>query len=268
MQSILSLARTAALAGGAVVNARVDDIGAVRVKGDPTDVVTDTDIEAGTAIARTIANSLPDARFVIEETEVYDLADATQGTLNDSEVWVIDPLDGTTSFVHGFPCYSISIALLREGQPAVGVVHNIPAKETFSATKGSGAFLNDRMISCSSRTRVEEALLMTGFPYDRTATLDRQLDVLARFLRVPVHGIRRDGSAAVDCCRAASGQADGFWEFGLHAWDTSAGVLVLREAGARVSDITGEPWTVDATGIVAANPELHARMLEVIRKSE
>lgn len=267
MQSRLSLARAAAFVGATVVNARVGDIGAVRVKGDPTDVVTDTDIAAGTAIARKILESLPDARFVIEETEVYELAGATEGTLSDSEVWVIDPLDGTTSFVHGFPCYSISIALLREGQPVVGVVHNIPAEETFSAAKGSGAFLNDRIISCSSRASVEEALLMTGFPYDRTVTLDRQLDVLARFLRVPVHGIRRDGSAAVDCCRAASGQADGFWEYGLHAWDTAAGVIILRESGARVTDITGKPWSADATGIVAANPELHACMLEVIREA-
>ena len=135
MQSTLSLARTAALAGAEVVTRRIGAIGNVRVKGDPTDVVTDTDIEAGTAIARTIAQTLPTARFVIEETEVYELADITEGVLSDSEVWVIDPLDGTTSFVHGFPCYSISVALLREGQPVAGIVHNIPAEETFDCAE-------------------------------------------------------------------------------------------------------------------------------------
>ncbi len=265
MQTYLSLARSATLAGAAVIEERSGDIGAVRVKGDPTDIVTETDIETGVAVAKHIAQRLPTASFVIEEDEVYERAGVARGSLDDAEVWVIDPLDGTTSFVHGYPCYSISVALLHDGVPVVGVVYNVPAKEIFSAAEGEGAFLDGHPISCKdSHWRIEDALLITGFPYDRTTTLDRQLEVLARFLRVPAHGIRRDGSAAVDCCHVACGRADGFWEFGLHAWDTAAGVLILKESGARVTDITGVPWSTEATGIIAANPTLHALMLEVI----
>ncbi|MDH4139536.1 MAG: inositol monophosphatase [Coriobacteriia bacterium] len=264
----LDIARVAALAGGRRVAARLGDLGRVRTKGSPTDYVTDVDIDAGVAVLRAIAEETKGARFVVEEREVYDLADASEGSLGDSEVWVVDPLDGTTSFMHGFPCYSVSVALLRDGEPVVGAVYNVPSDELASGAVGQGAWLGDRTVRCSDTHDLREALLVTGFPYDRTRTLDRQLDVLARFLRTPVQGIRRDGSAANDCVHVAAGRADGFWEFGLQPWDTAAGAIICREAGAHISGIDGEPWSATSYGVIAANPVLHARMLELIQSSD
>lgn len=265
MRNLLDLAVLAARAGGRVLIERADDMGSVRTKSTQVDVVTDADIAAGVAVAETILEQLPDARFVIEEEEVHALAGAPRGTLQDDEVWVVDPLDGTTSFLHGFPCYSVSVALLRNGVPVAGAVHNVPAKETIAAAAGLGATRNGVIVRCNETAELTQALLMSGFPYDRGATLDRQLATLAAFMRVPIHGMRRDGSAAVDCTHVACGRADGFWEYNLRPWDTAAGVVILREAGATVSDINGEPWSAHATGIIAANPALHAQMLEVVR---
>jgi myo-inositol-1(or 4)-monophosphatase len=265
MRNLLDLAVKAALAGAEVISARVNDMGTVRVKSTQVDVVTDVDIAAGVAVAKTILRQLPDAGFVIEEEEVHALATAPRGTLTDAEVWVIDPLDGTTSFLHGFPCYSVSVAVLRNGVPIAGAVHNVPAQETIAAAAGLGATKNGAPIQCNDTAQLTQALLMSGFPYDRGATLDRQLATLAAFMRTPIHGMRRDGSAAVDCTHVACGRADGFWEYSLRPWDTAAGVVILRESGARVTDTNGEPWSTNATGIVAANPALHAQMLDVIR---
>jgi len=265
MQAALETARAAATAGGEVIAARGRDIGAVRIKGSQTDMVTETDIAAGVAVVRAILSYDASARVVVEEPEVYDLTGVTRAELDDPEVWMIDPLDGTTSFVHGYPCYSVSVALLRDGDPVAGAVYNVAAGELCSAAQGHGAFLDGTPIRTGSAARLDQALLITGFPYDRGATLDRQLAALARFLRAPVHGIRRDGSAAVDCCHVASGRADGFWEFGLQPWDTAAGVVILREAGAVVTRTDGSPWSTSPGGIIAANPQLHALMLEVVR---
>ncbi len=263
MSDILAISRDASLAGGDVLRSRARDIGAVRTKSSANDLVTEVDIAAGVAVVRSIAARLPRARFVVEEPEVYALAGVDQGSLTDPEVWVIDPLDGTTSYVHGYPCYSVSVALLRDGQPAAGSVYNAAADEMTCAKTGDGATLDGAAIHCSDADSIDRALLITGFPYDRTVTLDRQLLVLTHMLH-HVHGIRRDGSAAIDCCHVASGRADGFWEFALKTWDTAAGVIILRESGALVTDFAGNPWTVDTADHVAAGPRLHPLLLEAI----
>jgi myo-inositol-1(or 4)-monophosphatase len=267
VRTLLDCATEAALAGGRELVARRADMGAVRSKGWATDFVTEADLAAGVAVATTIAERLPNARFVIEEDEVYDLARVTRGTLDDDEVWVIDPLDGTTSFVHGYPTYSVSVACLRAGQPVAGAVYNAALGEMNAAAAGLGATRDGVPLSASSAPTVRDALLITGFPYDRGAPLDRQLLILAAFLRAPVHGIRRDGSAAIDCCHVAGSRADGFWEFYLKPWDVSAGVVILREAGALVTDADGAPWTAHSESICCANPTLHAEMLSVIARS-
>jgi len=261
--SHLEIACEAALAGGEVLKTSTGRVGPVRTKSSATDLVTEVDIASGVAVARAIAAHLPRARFVIEEPEVYGSAGVEMGTLDDPEVWVVDPLDGTTSYVHGYPCYSVSVALLRDGQPVAGAVYNAASGEMSSAAAGTGATLDGRAIRCSEVANVSEALLITGFPYDRTATLDRQLAVFTRLLRT-VHGVRRDGSAAIDCCHVAAGRADGFWEFALKPWDTAAGVLMLREAGALVTDMHGEGWTTATADHVAAGPRLHPVLLEAI----
>ncbi len=264
MQRMLTLATDAARAGGEVLRARVADYGEVRHKATATDFVTEADVEAGVAVARAIAANLPDARFVIEEDEVYGLAGVVQGDLLDEEVWVVDPLDGTASFVHGYPFYSVSVALLRGGTPVAGAVYNVPADEMFSAAEGLGAHLDGQPLHCADVQELTSAMLVTGFPYDRGALFDRQHEILGRFMRLPIHGVRRDGSAALDCTHVAAGRADGFWEFGLKAWDMAAGVVICREAGARVTGIDGEPWSPASTGIIAANPALHDKIAEVV----
>lgn len=264
MHEELELVRTAAVAGGAEIARRGRETGFVRSKSTPTDMVTDTDIAAGVEVVRAVLASDPSARFVIEEDEVHELAGAARGRLDDDEVWVVDPLDGTTSFVHGYPCYSVAVALLRQGQPVAGAVFNAASGELTSAAADMGAWHGTDRAKTGTVAGLDEALLITGFPYDRESLLDRQLAILARFLRSPVHGIRRDGSAAIDCAHVACARADGFWEFGLKPWDMAAGVVILRESGATVTGIDGEPWSPESTGIIAANAALHARMTEVI----
>lgn len=265
---MLKAVREAALAGGRVLRERDGDLGAVRSKGWTTDFVTEADIASGLATVRSILSFDPAARIVVEEPEVCAELGIEPGSIDDPEVWVVDPLDGTTSYVHGFPCYSVAVALVRDGQPVAGAVYNAALDELCSAAVGRGATRNDNPIRCSNASAVNQALLVTGFPYDRGAPLDRQLRVLAAFLRNPVHGIRRDGSAAIDCCHVAAGRADGFWEFALKPWDMAAGVVICREAGATVTDVNGAPWSAHSESICVAGTELHPHMLEVIRNAE
>jgi myo-inositol-1(or 4)-monophosphatase len=267
MQAHLDAALEAASAAARLISDRADTLGAVKTKSTDKDLVTQVDIDAGAAAVRAIAARFEGVRFVVEEREVYDLAGVAEGALTDDEVWVVDPLDGTTSFVHGFPFYSVSIALLRAGEPVVGVVHNVPADEVFSATVGSGATLGARTVSCSGEGDLDRALLLTGFPYDRTVTLDRQLAVFGTLMR-RIHGVRRDGSAALDLCHVAAGRADGFWEFGLMPWDMAAGVLLAREGGAVVTDMGGRPWTVGTRDVVVAGPDLHPTLLDAVRAAD
>lgn len=263
MNALLDAAIAAAEAGGATLRARAADFGEVRVKSSSVDFVTDADLAAGVAAVRAIAQHMEGARFVVEEPEVYALAGVPPGSLDDDEVWVIDPLDGTTSFVHNYPCYSTSVAFLRAGQPLAGAVHNAVLRETTSAFAGGGAWLDGVQLHVTEAPAIDQALLITGFPYDRGETLRKQMRVFSQIIRV-AHGIRRDGSAAIDCCHVAAGRADGFWEFGLQPWDAAAGVVALREAGATVTGIDGEPWTVRSGGIIAANAALHAALAATI----
>jgi myo-inositol-1(or 4)-monophosphatase len=263
---LLDTAVAAAREGGLVLEARVADMGEIRSKSASSDLVTDTDIAAGVTVCRAIAERLPGARFICEEDEVYELAGVPRGVIDQGEVWVVDPLDGTTSFVHSYPCYSVSVACLRDGQPVAGAVYNAALREMNAAALGLGATRNGVPLHVTSTQHVAEALMITGFPYDRALPMDRAIAVLSAFLRNPVHGIRRDGSAAIDCSHVAGGRADGFWEFHLKPWDVAAGIAIMREAGAVVTGTDGSPWTPASDGICCANPTLHAEMLEVIAR--
>lgn len=263
----VDIATAAARAGGEVITSRTRTIGAVRSKTSATDFVTESDIAAGVAAVRSIRAADPSAKVICEEPEVHAETGVALASPTDGEVWVIDPIDGTTSFVHGFPAYSVSVALLRDGVPVVGAVYGVPLDEMFSAVMGEGATRNGERIAVTAAATVPEALLVTGFPYDRGAPLDRQLAVLAAMLRRPVHGIRRDGTAALDLCHVAAGRADGYWEYTLKLWDQAAGVLICTEAGALVTRIDGAPWSHEVADICVANPALHADMLEVIRSA-
>lgn len=263
MPDLRRIAEEAARAGGAVLAGHTGNITGLRTKSSAADVVTAADIASGVAVVRTIADALPGARFVVEEPEVYELAGVTQGELHDDDVWVVDPLDGTTSFVHSYPCYSVSVACLRSGFPVAGAVFNVPAGEMVSAGAGAGASLDGRPLVCTGASRMAEALIATGFPYDRGEPFDRQLRIFERVVR-PSHDVRRDGSAAIDLANVAIGRVDGFWETGLKAWDMAAGVLIVQEAGGRVTGIKGSPWSADSSSVVAANPALHEILLAII----
>ena len=260
---LLQIAQTAALAGGALLRARVGDLGAVRTKSSASDMVTEVDVASGVEVVRSILSALPHARCLVEEPEVYGLTGIEPASLDEPEVWVIDPIDGTTSYIHGFPCYSVSVAVLRDGQPVAGAVYNAASGVMTSASAGGGATADGVPIHCTDVGSIEEALLITGFPYDRTATLDRQIAIFGHMIR-RVHGIRRDGSAAIDCCHVAAGKADGFWELSLRPWDVAAGIVILREAGALVTDTSGASWTVETADHIIAGPRLHRVLLETI----
>lgn len=267
MIDALDAVRAAAIAGGHVVSGSREAMGRVRAKRWTTDLVTDTDVAAGVAIVEEILRRDPDAGIVVEEDEVYGLTGTSPGDLHGDSVWVIDPLDGTTSFVHGYPCYSVSVACVERGLVVAGAIYNVPGEELFSAVRGGGAFRDSTPISVSTAAEIHDALLVTGFPYDRGEPLERQLRVFETFLRRGVHGVRRDGSAANDCCHVAVGRADGYWEYYLRPWDMAAGALICEEAGATVTNVSGGPWAIDSEGICVANPALHAKMLDVIREA-
>jgi myo-inositol-1(or 4)-monophosphatase len=266
VQRLLDIAVLAAQKGGRVIESRVADMGEVRSKSASSDLVTDTDVASGVAICSAIEERAPGARFVCEEEEVYELAGVARGALDDSEVWVIDPLDGTTSFVHSYPCYSVSVACLRDGVPVAGAVYNAALHEMNAGALGLGATRDGTPLRVTDTETVDQALMITGFPYDRARPMDAAIGVLSTFLRNPVHGIRRDGSAATDCCHVAGARADGFWEFNLKPWDVAAGIIIAREAGARITDTDGTEWTPTSDGICCANPTLHAEMLAVIAR--
>ncbi len=265
-RDLRDVATAGAVAGGAVVRAHAGHYGRVRTKSSGADLVTDADIASGVAVAEAILERRPGARFVIEEREVFELSSAQEGSLGDGEVWVVDPLDGTTSFVHGYPCYSVSVACLRDGRPVAGAVYNAATAELFTGEAGAGAFLDGSPIRCTDADRIEDALIATGFPYDRTETLDRQLAIFSRVIRI-ASDVRRDGSAAIDCCQTACGRVDAFWELALRPWDMAAGVVILREAGALVTDAEGRVWTPETPDVVTANPRLHERLLKLITEA-
>lgn len=267
MPDLRQTAEDAARAGGSVLRDHAGRITGLRTKSGSTDMVSAADIASGVAVVSAIAQQLPEARFVVEEPEVYALAGVTAGTLGDDEVWVIDPLDGTTSFVHGYPCWSVSVACLRQGRPVAAAVYNVPADEMVSAALGTGAWLDGTPLTCHGAETLESALLCTGFPYDRGEPFTRQLRLLEALVR-PAHDVRRDGSAAVDLCHVAIGRVDGFWETALQPWDMAAGVLIVEEAGGLVTDFSGNPWTIATRDVVAANLALHAELLRAIRKAD
>lgn len=179
--------------------------------------------------------------------------------------WVIDPLDGTTNFLHGVPIFCVTIAVEYKGEIVAGVVYDPNLDELFTAEKGSGAYLNGRRLSVSTTSRLIESLLVTGFPYDIAENPQNAIGHFVNFL-VEARGIRRLGSAALDLSYVAAGRFDGFWEVNLNPWDMAAGMLFVREAGGRVTDFTGEESTIYKNRVLASNGRIHDAMLAVLRK--
>jgi myo-inositol-1(or 4)-monophosphatase len=221
-------------------------------------LVTQTDRDTEKAIVEALRAQYPDIAIQAEE------GSAEVGA--DNLIWLIDPLDGTNNFVHGFPVFVVSIALYDGSEPLAGVVYDPLGNEMFSAARGQGAMLNGEAIQVAGASDLVHSLLATGFAYDRHEAIDNNIIALSRFLRT-AQGIRRAGAAALDLAYVACGRLDGYWEMTLHPWDIAAGLLLVREAGGIVTTYAGQPdddSLIRAGSIVASNRQIHPAMLDVL----
>ncbi|MDR2507396.1 MAG: inositol monophosphatase [Candidatus Accumulibacter sp.] len=222
------------------------------------DFVTEVDRAAEGAIIEILREAYPDYGILAEESGHF----AGDGG---EYQWIIDPLDGTTNFIHGFPQYAVSIALAHKGQPVHGVVYDTLRNEMFTASKGGGAFLNERRIRVSKCLKLEHSLIGTGFPFKTLDHLDAYIAIF-RELTGQTSGIRRPGAASLDLAYVACGRLDGFWEFGLCPWDMAAGCLLILEAGGLVSDLAGGGKYMKHGNLIAGTPKVFAQLLHVIKK--
>ena len=221
----------------------------IEYKGD-VDIVTPADRRSEAFIVEQLATRFPQHSVVAEEGG---------GQERESEfVWYVDPLDGTTNFAHSYPVFGVSLALVRGGEFLAGVVHDPMRGETFAAGLGEGAWLNQKPLRVSQTERLRESLLATGFP-TRKRHRNYNTAYFHRFTNAS-HGVRRDGSAALDLCYVACGRFDGFWEFNLKPWDVAAGTLIVREAGGAVTDLHSIPYRIGGAAIVATNKRIHAEV--------
>lgn len=220
------------------------------------DFVSAADIRAEQAIFEELSKSRPKYGFIMEEKGEIEGSD-------NSNRWIVDPLDGTTNFLHGVPHFAISIALERDRQPIAGIVYNPVTDELYWAEKGEGAFLNERRLRVSARVELESALFATGLPFKGRPGLALSLAETGRVLEQTA-GVRRLGAAALDLAYVAAGRFDAYWERGLNAWDVAAGIVLVREAGGHVTEIDGGPKPLSAGSILASNFELHEKARSLI----
>ena len=257
MHPTLSIAVKAARRAGAVITRASRDIEGLTVsRKSHNDFVTEVDKAAEEAIIGILAQAFPDHAILAEESGLKGAADAEY-------TWIIDPLDGTTNFIHGFPQYAVSIGLRHKDLITQAVVYDPERNELFTASRGGGEFLNDRRIRVSKRNELAEALLATGFP---SRKFDRMTEFMAIFreLSVKTNGIRRAGAASLDLAWVAAGRLDGFWETGLAPWDIAAGSLLIQEAGGLVSDLNGNATFMETGRIAGGTPRIFAQLLQVI----
>jgi myo-inositol-1(or 4)-monophosphatase len=254
--ALKELAVTAARAGARVLIDQAREGFRIEHK-NPVDLVTDADRRSEQAVIDVIRDHFPEHEILAEERGL-------KNTHSSSYRWIIDPLDGTTNFAHGFPAYCVSIGLEYQKRVMLGVVLDPTRNDLFTAERGAGAFLNGIRLHVSRTPKLNDALLVTGFAYDIRETPHNNLDNFSRFA-LRAQGLRRTGSAALDLCYVAAGRFDGFWELKLHPWDTAAGTLIVTEAGGRVTDFSGTPFSIYGTEIVASNGLIHDEMLTVLK---
>jgi myo-inositol-1(or 4)-monophosphatase len=252
----LKVALDAAKKGGAITLKYFRKLKSVSIK-EGAGLVSEADRESEAIIAKIILKAFPKHQILGEET-------GYSGVQAAPELWVVDPLDGTTNYVHGFPFYCVSIGLEVNGVIEVGVVYAPLLKQTYTAVKGRGAFLNGKPIHVSRTERIADSLLATGFSYSRSEFLDQEVRDF-RLLSEQARGIRRAGSAALDMCMVASGVFDGFWERQLAPWDTAAGSLLVREAGGVVTSFEGSDFHFSMKSVLAGNPHMHPLIMKTIQ---
>ena len=258
MHPMLNIAVKAARRAGSIINRAALEGGALEVKAkNKNDFVTQVDKAAEQAIIGVIHTAYPDHSILAEESG------DTPGARAEYR-WVIDPLDGTTNYIHGFPQYCVSVALEHRGVPTHGVVYDPGKNELFTASRGRGAFLDDRRMRVSKCTRLQDALVGTGFPYKEVSRLDLYMRQL-RTMMTSSAGVRRAGAAALDLAYVAAGRLDAFWEMGLSRWDMAAGALLIQEAGGMVADLQGGADFLDRGEVAAATPKVLPELLAALR---
>jgi myo-inositol-1(or 4)-monophosphatase len=251
---LITVARELAMQAGAILKRGFHQHLTIEYKGR-INPVTDIDLKSERLITQTITKRFPDHTILTEE--------GTNSTGGSDVRWIIDPLDGTVNFAHGFPVYCVSIGVEIEGQLACGAVFDPERDELFWAVKGSGAFLNKKRIHVSTERKLERSLLATGFAYDIATSKRNNLGLFARVAK-KVQGVRRPGSAAIDLCWLASGRLDAFWELELAPWDTAAASVILEEASGRISRIDGSHRSVLDPDLLASNSLLHRKMVTLL----
>ena len=252
MNPFLEVAVEAALEAGGILTTEFARPPDISYKGE-VDIVTQADRRSEQAIVTLLRTRFPKHAIVAEEGG---------GSERDSPFrWHVDPLDGTTNFAHGYPCFAVSIGLEEAGELITGVIYQPVSGELFTAVKGGGAYLNQKKIHVSAIEKLATSLLCTGFPSvkrSQNPNIHYYWDFTLRS-----HGVRRDGSAAMDLASVACGRFEGFWEFGLHSWDTAAGVLLVREAGGVVTRFDGQPYQLGDRELLASNSRVHSEMIHI-----
>jgi len=256
MEQFLRVAQHAAVTAGALLREHVGGVREISYKG-AINLVTEMDHRAERTIVAIISAAFPDHGILSEEGACRE---------SSSEfLWMIDPLDGTTNYAHGYPNFAVSIGLAEREEMAVGVVYDPMRDELYTAERSRGAFLNARPIRVSQSDRLIRSLLATGFPYDRAESDQNNLNFFNAMI-MACQEIRRSGSAALDLCSVAAGRLDGYWELKLHPWDVAAGSLIVREAGGSVTDLSGGRSDVRDKEIIASNGIIHAQILDVMNR--
>jgi len=255
---MLNVAIKAARAAGSIINRASMDLDLLKVNTkSPNDFVTEVDQAAERVIIETLLTAYPGHGILAEESG------REHGSADSEYVWIIDPLDGTTNFIHGFPVYAVSIALAFRGQVQQAVVYDPTRNDLFYASKGRGAYLNDKRLRVSKRVRMAEALIGTGFPFRKGDNFKRYVKMFEEVMQ-QCAGLRRPGAAALDLCYVAAGYYDGFFETGLQPWDVAAGSLMITEAGGLVGNFTGESDYLYQREVVAANPRIYGQLVQTL----
>ena len=254
---MLNFAIQTAKGAGAILMEHFGNISSYEQKSTPIDLLTIADTQSEAFILNEIKTTFPDHNIIAEESNSV--------SKNSDYCWVIDPLDGTTNFVHSLPIFAVSIGLQYKDETIVGVVYNPAADKCFFAEKNGGAFLNGEAIHTTSTNTLSKSLLVTGFPYIHDDRWRKGFD-LFKTLYGKTQGVRRLGAAALDFCFVAMGRFEGFWEFGLEPWDVCAGGLIVKEAGGKVSDWDDSPMPFSGNRVLATNGHIHGEMMDVLRK--
>jgi myo-inositol-1(or 4)-monophosphatase len=258
LHPMLNTAIKAARTAGAIINRASLDLERLQVNTKaPNDFVTEVDHAAETAIIDTLLTAYPGHGILAEESG------SARGARDSEYVWIIDPLDGTTNFIHGLPTYAVSIGLAFRQQIQQAVVYDPARNDLFYASRGRGAYLNDKRLRVSKRTRMAEALIGTGFPFRKGDDLGHYLKILEQVMK-SCAGVRRPGAAALDLCYVAAGWYDGFFETGLSPWDVAAGSLLVSEAGGLVGNFTGEADFLMRREIVAGSPKIYGQLVQML----